>query len=150
MAALRGLRSRVRQQQWQAGASAVAAGGVGGQAVIDDDARGGARGGARDDARGANKGCEDGGGVEVAGSGLTDGMGGGNATDHAVSGNGEFGDCVRYEACKGVEGPVLPLPPLLLMTDLEAGHFAASGASDRLKQKALKMAFIMRSLGVEW
>jgi protease II len=37
--------------------------------------------------------------------------------------------------------------PLLLMTDLEAGHFAASGASSRLEERAMKVAFLLANLG---
>jgi protease II len=40
----------------------------------------------------------------------------------------------------------LPLPLLALKVDLEAGHFAASGAGARLRQRALKSAFLVHSL----
>jgi protease II len=35
---------------------------------------------------------------------------------------------------------------LLLVTDMEAGHFAASGAGERLRQRAEKAAFIITAL----
>ncbi|GBF89255.1 oligopeptidase B [Raphidocelis subcapitata] len=38
---------------------------------------------------------------------------------------------------------------LLLVTDMEAGHFAASGAGERLRQRAEKAAFIITALGWE-
>jgi hypothetical protein len=38
---------------------------------------------------------------------------------------------------------------LLIKTDLEAGHFAASGAGERLRQRAEKAAFLIHVLGVE-
>eukprot|EP00878_Enallax_costatus_P029278 GHUV01031728.1.p1 GENE.GHUV01031728.1~~GHUV01031728.1.p1 ORF type:complete len:170 (+),score=19.22 GHUV01031728.1:172-681(+) len=36
--------------------------------------------------------------------------------------------------------------PLLLLTDMDAGHFAASSASRRLQDRARKVAFILRNL----
>lgn len=36
--------------------------------------------------------------------------------------------------------------PLLLMTDLQAGHFAASAASSRLQERATKVAFLLANL----
>lgn len=44
---------------------------------------------------------------------------------------------------------VTALPPLLFLTDMQAGHFASSGASDRLEQWAQKVAFLLHALGVE-
>jgi oligopeptidase B len=38
--------------------------------------------------------------------------------------------------------------PVLLLTDMHAGHFAASAASSRLQERALKLAFILHNLGV--
>jgi len=38
--------------------------------------------------------------------------------------------------------------PLLLMTDLQAGHFAASAASIKLEERATKVAFLLTNLGV--
>jgi oligopeptidase B len=38
--------------------------------------------------------------------------------------------------------------PMLLLTDMHAGHFAASAASSRLQEHAMKLAFILHSLGV--
>jgi hypothetical protein len=45
---------------------------------------------------------------------------------------------------RSTEGPLHK--PLLLLTDLEAGHFAASGASSRLQEKAVKVAFLLHNL----
>jgi oligopeptidase B len=39
--------------------------------------------------------------------------------------------------------------PVLLLTDMNAGHFAASAASSRLQERAMKLAFILHSLGVQ-
>jgi oligopeptidase B len=39
--------------------------------------------------------------------------------------------------------------PLLLLTDMYAGHFAASAASSRLQERAMKLAFILHNLGVQ-
>lgn len=36
--------------------------------------------------------------------------------------------------------------PLLFLTDLQAGHFAASGASSRLEKRAMKVAFLLSVL----
>jgi protease II len=36
--------------------------------------------------------------------------------------------------------------PLLLLTDLEAGHFAASGAASKLEERATKVAFLLANL----
>jgi protease II len=36
--------------------------------------------------------------------------------------------------------------PLLLLTDLHAGHFAASGASSKLQERAVKVAFLLHNL----
>jgi protease II len=41
----------------------------------------------------------------------------------------------------------MDLQPLLLVTDLEAGHFAASGASSRLEERATKVAFLLANIG---
>lgn len=38
------------------------------------------------------------------------------------------------------------LPPLLFITDMEAGHFACSGASGRLAERARKMAFLITAI----
>lgn len=39
--------------------------------------------------------------------------------------------------------------PLLLLTDMNAGHFAASAASVRLQERAMKLAFILHNLGAQ-
>ena len=39
--------------------------------------------------------------------------------------------------------PPDPSPPLLLLTDMDSGHFAASGASSRLEDRARKLSFAM-------
>ncbi len=39
------------------------------------------------------------------------------------------------------------LPPLLFETDMDAGHFAASGAGDRLRARAKKLAFLLHTVG---
>ena len=36
--------------------------------------------------------------------------------------------------------------PLILMTDLQAGHFAASAASSKLEERAIKVAFLLSNL----
>jgi protease II len=36
--------------------------------------------------------------------------------------------------------------PLLLLTDLQAGHFAASGAASKLEERATKVAFLLANL----
>lgn len=38
---------------------------------------------------------------------------------------------------------------VLLQTDMAAGHFAASGAGERLRQRAEKVAFLVRALGAD-
>jgi len=53
----------------------------------------------------------------------------------------------RSNASAGAAGP--PTDHLLLLkVDLDAGHFAASGAGERLRQRAEKAAFIIRALGL--
>lgn len=120
VAALRDLRARIRQQQAGQPPAVIAAG---------SDARGSDQPGHQEDP----------------------GMGDASVSHGVVGGNAGFqGGCAGGRTTNGGGGgAALLLPPLLLLTDLEAGHFAASGASDRLQQKALKMAFLMRCLGVE-
>lgn len=45
------------------------------------------------------------------------------------------------------DGGVCTESPVLLMTDMDAGHFAASAASTRLRERASKTAFILHNLG---